>query len=231
MKKTILILILFYITTINCQNGIIIYKTKSINLNTDKNKTKAKAIKTEIDLMKFKLFFDSEKSYFKSEKNIPINPLMQKLATVVIGSTFNSYQYNKSKLSLINIKIFDTIYKVNFSEKNMKNWKLFNETKIIDGFECYKAEKTININRTGGKRKYTAWYTTNIALPYGPSGMGGLPGLILELQIGNRAIYIVDKILLNPKINIKVEKIKDGKTITVKEMVDLRRKERKYTKD
>ena len=46
----------------------------------------------------------------------------------------------------------------------------------ILGYECLKATTTF------AGRTYTAWFTTEIPLPYGPYKFGGLPGLILKIQ-------------------------------------------------
>ena len=56
-------------------------------------------------------------------------------------------------------------------------WNYMNEqSDTILGYECQKAT-TIFAGRT-----YTAWFTTEIPLPYGPYKFGGLPGLILRIQ-------------------------------------------------
>lgn len=54
-------------------------------------------------------------------------------------------------------------------------WKLIKETKRIGNFSCQKAETLFR------GRKYTAWYTRAIPIPYGPWKFHGLPGLILEV--------------------------------------------------
>lgn len=57
------------------------------------------------------------------------------------------------------------------------NWKLYPEDgKIIAGYNCLKA----GLSWRG--RNYTAYYTTEIPLPFGPYKFKGLPGLILSLQ-------------------------------------------------
>ena len=68
-----------------------------------------------------------------------------------------------------------------------KNWELHNETKMIDGYLCYKAT---NINRVENGIKVfnhpvTAWYCPKLPYSYGPNGYSNLPGLILELQVRN----------------------------------------------
>jgi len=54
------------------------------------------------------------------------------------------------------------------------SWGITNETKNIAGYPCIKA----TTNYRG--RNWIAWFTPNIAIPYGPWKLHGLPGLILE---------------------------------------------------
>jgi GLPGLI family protein len=66
-----------------------------------------------------------------------------------------------------------------------KNWVLTTETKNINDFLCYKAtNEYIVVNPKGTFRHpVTAWYCPQISISHGPNGYGGLPGLILEIQI------------------------------------------------
>lgn len=54
------------------------------------------------------------------------------------------------------------------------NWKIEKETKKIGSFQCKKATTKFR------GRSYTAWFTIDIAVPFGPWKLNGLPGLILE---------------------------------------------------
>lgn len=54
------------------------------------------------------------------------------------------------------------------------------ETDSIIGYDCRKA----TVEFAG--RSYTAWFTPEIPLPFGPYKFGGLPGLILKLEDAER---------------------------------------------
>lgn len=56
-------------------------------------------------------------------------------------------------------------------------WKFIPDTtRNVIGYECQLAECDF------GGRHYSAWFTMELPLPYGPYKFGGLPGLILQMQ-------------------------------------------------
>lgn len=58
----------------------------------------------------------------------------------------------------------------------LQKWKMEEETKTICNYRCQKA-----VCHFRG-RNFTAWFTSDIPLKYGPWKFGGLPGLILRLS-------------------------------------------------
>jgi GLPGLI family protein len=79
-------------------------------------------------------------------------------------------------------------------------WQISNETKEIGGYHCTKA-----ITSYRG-RNWIAWFSPDIALPYGPWKLHGLPGLILEA-------YDVEKIFIirSTKVEYAKEFNKSGR--------------------
>ncbi|MFC6097227.1 GLPGLI family protein [Flavobacterium qiangtangense] len=63
------------------------------------------------------------------------------------------------------------------------NWKISKEIKKIGKFNCKKATSNFR------GRIYTAWFTSDIPLPYGPWKLHGLPGLILEAYDTDKNLY------------------------------------------
>ncbi|MBP2616709.1 GLPGLI family protein [Chryseobacterium jejuense] len=62
-----------------------------------------------------------------------------------------------------------------YQEPIIGNWKLIDEIKTINTINCKKAAVTYK------GRNWTAWYSTEIPLPYGPYKFSGLPGLIIKI--------------------------------------------------
>ena len=96
----------------------------------------------------------------------------------------------------------------NFVKEKTPNlrWKITNETKEIGKFTAYKATAQFR------GRDYTAWFTTEIPLPFGPWKLQGLPGLILEAYDTNKEIYWYFKGLKYPSSDHHLlKKIKNKK--------------------
>lgn len=80
-------------------------------------------------------------------------------------------------------------------------WYLHDETKEIEGYVCRKATAIINLNDIK-KGEITAWFAPDLPFQYGPKGYGGLPGLILGLEIRHYYIYAHAIKLSNDEKNI-----------------------------
>jgi GLPGLI family protein len=117
-----------------------------------------------------------------------------------------SYNYLKTKNQELII----------FDDMPALNWVILNESQNIAGYKCMKAE----VNFRG--RKFTAWFTSDINIPFGPFKFKGLPGLILELSSyygSNDLIWRVNSIDTNYKLKIPVKEDFNGDNITLKDMI------------
>ena len=97
----------------------------------------------------------------------------------------------------------------------IQNWKLdeSGETKQIKGYTCKKATATLAQRNT----PVVVWYTEQILCPSGPEGWGGLPGMILEVNMGDGEM-IITAIDITDKADKKlVSAPSGGKKITRKE--------------
>lgn len=154
------------------------------------------------------LVFNNQKSYYVTakdslEKAIANNQTVFKGDNDQVAAVYNSnktYRYgnqvyfNRDKDSLWWSQRFrGNIY---IAEKRpVIDWKLEPETKEIGNFKAHKATGKFR------GRTYTAWYTLQIPLPYGPWKLQGLPGLILEAQDQKKEMYLYFKNIEYPTEN------------------------------
>ncbi|HYE54917.1 MAG TPA: GLPGLI family protein, partial [Chitinophagaceae bacterium] len=89
------------------------------------------------------------------------------------------------------------------------NWKLDDsETKTIKGYTCKKAVSKGPMGET------VAWYTEQISCPSGPEMWGGLPGMILEISVGDGEIVFTSLEITDKSDKKMVKAPSNGKKIT-----------------
>jgi GLPGLI family protein len=103
------------------------------------------------------------------------------------------------------------------------DWKLTGNFRTISGYSCQEALKQDT------SKKISAWFTTLIPVSSGPAGFGGLPGMILQVDINNGKRIItataIDPSLMDASV---LTKPKEGKKVTAEEfrkIVEEKRKE------
>jgi len=155
----------------------------------------------------YTLYFNSQESSYTMDDYTPdetINDWYYSLALFVGGKGI--YYQNKPKAMAMQqkfdnmsddfIRIKDTLY---------KPWSITNEAKTIQQHKVVKA--TYN--------DFEVWFAPDIPVPFGPKGLGGLPGLILEASDGHFDVY-VDKIDLD-KSNYVIKMPTKGKIMSAVE--------------
>lgn len=117
------------------------------------------------------------------------------------------------------------------------DWKMGTETKVIGNYTCFKATASIPTadilwynfswddvrekeNEEVKMTEVVAWYSPQIPISQGPLEYSGLPGLILEVNIGNTTI-LCSKIVMNPKEKIKIEAPDKGKIVAKQEYKEI----------
>jgi len=104
-----------------------------------------------------------------------------------------------------NIQYFDSAFMslLTYKEPIIKDWKLVDETKLINTINCKKAEVTFK------GRNWIAWYSPDIPFPYGPMKFSGLPGLIIKIT-DDKGDYDFELVKSIPSFKLK------GKLVNIK---------------
>ncbi len=128
----------------------------------------------------------------------------------------------KEKRFFVEENIFGKKYLV--SDSLLKyDWRIEKDTKEILGYSVRKATAVLEENVNGADIVMTAWYASKLPYAIGPELYGGLPGLILELEIVS--VSVENAILTEQYTAKEIEILKDnfrvkfpkGKTISYQE--------------
>lgn len=114
------------------------------------------------------------------------------------------YEYDKNS-KIFTFKNFD------------KDWVISDESKLINGYKCYKATRINVVINPKGKFEFpvVAWFCPELPYNYGPIGFCGLPGLIMQLKykittyqvkqinFDDKSKFTFDKFINTPKLSIE----------------------------
>ena len=67
-------------------------------------------------------------------------------------------------------------------------WEITKEQKIINGYSCFKAKGTLKT----WDGSLEVWFTPQLNIPFGPRGVSGLPGLVVQVEYGREMFTLVD---------------------------------------
>lgn len=189
------------------------YYTKEFISNLNKNnlnqldgelKSHLKSISQSIKEQIFILIFNKDFTCFTEEKKMGSrNDLSTKMSKILSGYLGASYQDLKHKVTFSERKIANKqfLVKKDFSDYQ---WELSKEKLVINNLTCFKAKTKIEKEGRNGKKniEIVAWYTPDINIASGPDGYGGLPGLIIQLEIEKTVTKLKRIEFLNQTINI-----------------------------
>lgn len=98
---------------------------------------------------------------------------------------------------------------------NRIKWRVIAaEQREILGYTCMKAEYRDSIQTT------TVWFAPQLPMSFGPSGLHGLPGLILAASVGENRILLAKSIDLKAE-NLAIKPIEDKNSMTRAEFTKL----------
>lgn len=178
MKKSTL---LFVFISLFCfsQNQRFTYLYQFVPDSTNKAERKAEILLLEV-LPKFSKFYSQEVFKSDSAMNVAITKELAATGSINIKSNMKKGAFRDVVIKEFpnkNVFLFTRIGRTEFkvADERKMIWKIQPEKEKIGVFTAQKA----TTNFAG--RKWTAWFTTEIALQDGPYKFNGLPGLIIKL--------------------------------------------------
>lgn len=223
MKKNIFILLLSFIITTPTfsQNlkGILVQRFISA-MGDDSNLT-AKQSKPNV----FSYTYSKKKSIQKliSEDKSSIDTTYTEKHGVqlptenVIISPSNQCFYKDFDADIY--KMISTTNKKDLSIKdkllNTFKWTLINETREIGGYKCKKAT-TIN-SLYGMELSIIAWYCEDITINDGPMNYSGLPGFIIQIEVGKYTTFTFENLVFSKDEIEIIEPKNSAQDITFKQ--------------
>lgn len=204
-------------TSIAQSQGEVQYTTKfnlHASLPDNENSEMLKKMIPEFETSKNVLLFTETESLYKSvvtetddeemdeeEGNIKIKIEMDNPETSIYTNIKDGIVVEQRDLMGKMFLITDTL--------KQSDWKITGEEKSVSGFICQRAELMTD------KDTIVVWFAPQLAISTGPSGFGGLPGLIVSVTMDNGNLTInASKII---KREIRKKEIKaptKGKEIT-----------------
>ncbi|TDP61936.1 GLPGLI family protein [Flavobacterium dankookense] len=230
MKKILLLIILFFNNTSHSQkttpeeNKItkVIYKSNLYDDNSEqsnKNTELRNSIANAHNAFEYVLYFDKNKSLFSMVDVIDTDESLEtKITRQLVNDSYFKDNFKKEKIKqntslekIVNIILPFEEYK----------WSISNETKIIDGYTCYKASCIYQEYDENRKKMLTftpfVWFAPSLPHSFGPAGLDGLPGLVLEGTFNGRLYFYATKINLNDNTIKKIDKFNNGEYVTEEE--------------
>jgi GLPGLI family protein len=210
-------------------SGKIVYQDKvKLNIKLEGDAAQFAASLPEEQTSEKVLYFNTDYSLYQADDTKKEEDVMSQQADhmtikMVVGGAGNKTFCDFQKKKKTEQKEFMTRMFLVESELGSEQWKLTGNFRMISGYNCQEAlwEDTA--------RKVNAWFTASIPVSSGPQGFGGLPGLILQVDINNGKQIItatsVDPSLIDAAILVRP---KEGKKVTAegfKKIVDEKMKE------
>jgi GLPGLI family protein len=178
--KIFILLTILVLSVVSKAQEIPIAKIHYVFTHINDSTQRDKSIRDEVAT-----FLGAQSSFYTSVSNEKVNnSLKEQMSSpsfdgnIVLIRNFSpiksSYILNTEKNSLQHLyKIAGDDYILDETMPEQE-WEILEETREIGGYACQKAVATFK------GRKYEAWFTTEIPIPFGPWKLHGLPGLILS---------------------------------------------------
>lgn len=165
------------------------------------------------------VYFDSNYSFYMLKNNLNDDNLYQEhymMASIMLGA-YDPIFYNKKGNFFLyeNALLKDKV----ILDDNVYKWVYEDETRMIDGYLCYKAVgKSKDFYTNDSEKFFTAevWYCPELPYPFGPNMYQGLPGLVVLAVQNNEITYKLEKIEFNVPEKLPVN-ILEAETVNIAE--------------
>lgn len=219
--KTILFL-LFFFNTIYGQEQVnkATYSFQMILENvSEQRKMSGEELNQFAEYAELNVYFDSNYSFYMLSGKLNNDDIYQEqfeMVPFMIGAFYPIF-YNKKKNVFLyeNALLKDEV----ILDDNVYKWVYEDETRMIDGYLCYKAVgKSKDYYTNDSEKFFTAevWYCPELPYPFGPNMYQGLPGLVVLAIQNNEIAYKLEKIEFNVPEKLPLN-ILEAKTINVAE--------------
>jgi len=201
------------------KDGKVVYERKvNMHKRLGPEQESMKNMIPEFDVSKVELLFSGNESIFKrvqEEEDIRESagqPDDRQVVRMRVGADNELYKNYATFKAIELTELGPKKYLIDDSTRQF-NWKLdeTGETRKIQGYTCKKA------TTKAPRGPVVAWYTEEITCPSGPDAWGGLPGMILEVNIADGEMVFSAVEISNKTDKKLVSAPTGGKKITRKE--------------
>lgn len=154
----------------------------------------------------FDLWFDKTRTIYQPGRENPDN---NKLWGDNVAQENVVYAQLDSSKSISQKKVFEQVFLIQDSTRRIQ-WKITDETRIIAGFQCRRANAIIM-----DSIYVVAFYTDDIITTGGPESFHGLPGMILGVSMPHQHVtWFATKVSAQPVTAAVMKVPSKGKKVT-----------------
>lgn len=239
--KPFLLWIIFLLCTLTlpAQSGRVIYKLIStaehaVSLDEaaqtlpaeerENFKSVMQSRNAEYEQMRFELLYTPEHAQYRLIPSLSLgNEFGHILAKTMSGGNRVYYRNTQKQEKIMQVEQTGQRINVQMPYEEYE-WTITEEERYIGQYACKKATAVVDYYEKARERQIyyeiEAWFTPEIPLPYGPKGMDGLPGLVLEAGVVGKpwSTFTIDS--LTEGLSAEQEKdirLKKGKTVSKKD--------------
>ena len=177
-----------------------VYEEKDLReVNNPNIRSQLKEMQEISKMLEYQLLFNNNESTFQLIDNLNIK---ENSPILILAKGFKQifYRNNRTKNKLVYSESTGKGFNV-LKKYDEYKWTVTKETKMIGDYLCYKATTYYyEINPVTSEKKEfnpVVWFTLDIPVSFGPIGLDGLPGLVLEATINGQTYYYASSIQLN----------------------------------